>query len=118
MIITLPAFIYLTTEFNNIIKAEGSVGTVVIIFSCVGVGIDLLMFLFYIVSGFSKKFHYILSRMFNRVKQALHLKYHTKQQTYKTYLIDGVLYNSAKHYLAKSKDNFTIFLIYFITTLA
>jgi hypothetical protein len=99
MLITTPAFIYLITQFNQILAFDNKAGMVVIILASVGVGIDFLMFIFYIISGFSKKFHYILSRMFNRAKQFLHLQYHTKHETHQKYLIEGVLYNSAHHYL-------------------
>jgi hypothetical protein len=97
--LTLPAFIYLTTQFSEIIDAKGHSGVVVIILASVGVGIDLFMFIFYIVSGFSKKFHYYLSRIFNRTKQFFRLRYHTKRQTHQKYLVEGVLYKSANHYL-------------------
>jgi hypothetical protein len=97
--LTLPAFIYLTTQFSEIINIEGNLGVTVVVLASVGVGIDLFMFVFYIISGFSKKFHYYLSRIFNRTKQFFRLRYHTKGQTHQKYLIEGVLYKSAKHYL-------------------
>jgi hypothetical protein len=89
----------------------------VIILASIGMAIDLMMFAFYWFSGFSKKFHYLLSRVFNRVKQFFHLQYHTKGETHQKYLIEGVLYKSAKHYLKQWKNNSYIALVYLITTL-
>jgi hypothetical protein len=45
--ITLPAFIYLTTQFSSILAFDYRAGLVVIILASVGIGIDFLMFLFY-----------------------------------------------------------------------
>jgi hypothetical protein len=57
----------------------------------VGIAIDFLGLALMFISGFSRKLHYLLSRIFNRTKQFLHLKYHTKQQTYQTYVVEATL---------------------------
>jgi hypothetical protein len=117
MFITLPAFIYFTTQFGGIIQTYPAEGTTVVILACVGVGIDVLMFAFYIFSGFSKKVHYYLSRIFNRTKQLFHMKYHTKNQTYETYIRKAVLFNNAKILLKDYKENLIIAACFIFTTL-
>jgi hypothetical protein len=45
--ITLPAFIYLTTQFSIILSFDNKSGMIVVILASIGIGIDLLMFVFY-----------------------------------------------------------------------
>jgi hypothetical protein len=118
VVITLPAFIYFATQFNSIIQYDTAQGTTVVVLACVGVGIDLLMFAFYLFSGFSKKVHYYLSRMFNRTKQLMRLKYHTKAQTYETYINKAVLFNDAKLLLKNTKQNLVVAACFIISTLS
>jgi hypothetical protein len=44
-----------------------------------------------LIAGFSRKLHYLLSRIFNRTKKLLRLSYHTKEQTYQTYIVEAKL---------------------------
>jgi uncharacterized membrane protein YbhN (UPF0104 family) len=118
VVITLPAFIYFATQFSSIIQYSHAEGTTVVVLACVGVGIDLLMFAFYLFSGFSKKVHYYLSRMFNRAKKLMHLKYHTKAQTYETYINKAVLFNDAKLLLKETKQNLLVAGCFILTTLS
>jgi hypothetical protein len=56
--------------------------------------------------------------MFNRTKQIMRLKYHTKTQTYETYINKAILFNNAKLLLKETKQNIMVALCFIITTLA
>jgi hypothetical protein len=55
----------------------------------IGIAIDFIGFAVTIVTGFSRNLHYLLSRIFNRLKKLLNLSYHTKEQTYQTYVVEA-----------------------------
>jgi uncharacterized membrane protein YbhN (UPF0104 family) len=80
-----------------------------------GFGIDLLMFGFYIITGFNKKFHFYLSRIFNQTKKFFKLKYHTRNQTYQTYIVQAHLHNHARVLIKNYKENLFILLYDIIT---
>lgn len=109
LFITLPSFIWIITKWQDIFGSNVSDpqnGLIVFILMLIGITINFIALAFMIISGFSRKLHYLTSRIFNRFKKLLRLSYHTKEQTYQTYVVD-----------AKLQKEFLIMLKFWKTTI-
>ena len=95
--LSMPVFIYLLTQLDVIFAIGNSpegvfINPITAFFLIIGgMSIMLLVLLFYFGLCFSKRTHYYMSRIWNRVKMLLRLDYHTKEETKKTYLQEGKL---------------------------
>ena len=87
--ITLPSFIWMCTYYDAIIATTN--GLVAFWFSVGGILIVVLGVPFQWALGFSKHFHYYLSRAFNTVKKWIRMSYHTKEETHQKYLDRSIL---------------------------
>ncbi|OAV63477.1 hypothetical protein Barb6_03728 [Bacteroidales bacterium Barb6] len=67
MCISVPSFILISLRYQEIVSIRD--GIFVYWLAVLGITIDMLMFCFYVLTGYSRHFHYYLSRAFNTTKK-------------------------------------------------
>lgn len=110
IVITLPSYIYLCSQYSLFTTETEDI----IIFWMITIGmlIDVGIFCFFGILIFSKKITYYLSISFNYVKKIFKLKYHTKEETKKKYLIRGESVVLSINMLKDYKNSILIFVCY------
>lgn len=94
LLITLPSLIWIITKWSYLFGSQANDvngGLIVFILMLIGISVNFIALAFMLITGFSRKLHYWIAQIFNRTKKILKLSYHTKQQTYQTYVIEAKL---------------------------
>lgn len=118
LIITMPSLIWMCVRWQDIFgnnAYDSAAGRLVFIFMFIGITVDFVGLAVMLIVGFNRKLHYSLSRLFNRVKKFLHLSYHTKEQTYQTYVVEAKLQREFILLLKMWKSSIAILIVVFFT---
>lgn len=111
--VTLPSFIYLWTINDGFIKlVQNRDGWFTLITVILGMGFNFLCFFGWFILCWSKKIHFILSRVGNWIKKKFGMKYHTKEQIEQKYQIRATMRNNFINLIKDWKISLICFVLY------
>lgn len=111
LIITIPSFIVLSINYHMI--ANNTFGIVVYWFILGGITVNSLILMAFVVLGFSKKTHYIISVFWNFILMKIERPYLQKRQIYNKYIINSEFKIEFKKSLKNKK-----FILYIVLSYA
>lgn len=114
ILVTIPSFIYISTDYNNIINSFS--GSVVYWFIVVGLIVNIMVLLITFLLGLSKRIHYLISLFSNFILRKLRKNYLEKDEIYKKYIIEFEFRNSIIEGLKEKKFSIYIFITFVINS--
>lgn len=111
LLVHIPSFIIVMTKANTLLAAGQAGGITLIVLMALGIVIDILGTLFMVLLCFSRRAHYVMSTIFNKIKKALKMKYHTKEEIAEKYKNKAILRNDTISYFKNWKDTAIICVV-------
>ncbi|MDR2461933.1 MAG: YbhN family protein [Mycoplasmataceae bacterium] len=115
MIITIPSFFIICTQYQEIINNTEI--HVIFWFTIVGILIDFFILFWLLVFCYSLKTHYLLSLFLNKIKKIFKIAYHTKEEIKIKYIDEKKFKKIMNELLFDYKKTLLTILIYTINEL-
>lgn len=112
LLVHIPSYIIVMTRLNDVLATDYGTSLTWIIMMNVGIFVDVFGVLFMLLLCFSRRAHYVMSSIFNRVKKAFKMKYHTKAEIEEKYKNRAVIRQDSINYFKDWKNTLLIVLIF------
>lgn len=117
ILLTIPSFIIISMDYNNIIaiNSNGLTGALIYWFIVGGLLLNIVILALWIAIGISKKFHYGCSKFSNWILMKIKRPYLTKEEMYNKYIVEAEFQEMFYREMRKWKKNLWVAL-YIVTT--
>lgn len=115
LIITIPSFIYISVFYNQIAIINS--GLIIYWFLVIGLSINIIALLLFILLGFSKRIHLIFALISNWILKKIKKKFKNKEEIYEEYITKSGFRKEFIKELKAWKVNFWIIIAYTVQIL-
>lgn len=117
IILTIPSFIIISLDYNNIImiNSGGLTGTLIYWFIVGGLILNIVILVLWIAIGISKKFHYGCSKFSNWILKKIKRPYLTKEEMHNKYIVEAEFQEMFYTEMRKWKKNLWVALYIVVT---
>lgn len=110
IIVTIPSFVMVCMQYHNLINVPGGHATFWLMF--IGLSINVINVAFLSFSGVSRKFHILISKIWNTILRWLHLKYKSNLEIVNEYYHKNSIKKEFNSFFKDYKKCIYLFFLY------